>query len=43
MTDAPSLLNRDWLEAELADTLDEEIEAELEDVILSEEIAKIYK
>ena len=43
MTDVPSLLNRDWLEAELADTLDEEIEAELEDVILSEEIAKIYK
>ncbi len=43
MTDAPSDLNRDWLEAELADTLDEEIEAELEDVILSEEIAKIYK
>jgi len=43
MTDAPSIPNRDWLEAELADAIDEEIEAELEDVILSEEIARIYK
>jgi polyphosphate kinase len=43
MTDPAPTQNRDWLEAELADTLDEEIEAELEDVILSEEIAKIYK
>ncbi|MDH2328740.1 polyphosphate kinase 2 [Cereibacter sp. SYSU M97828] len=34
---------RDWLEAELADTLDEEYELELEDAVLSAEIAKIYK
>jgi polyphosphate kinase 2 len=38
--DAPT---SDWLEAELADMLDEEMENELEDVILSEQIAKIYK
>ncbi len=34
---------RDWLEAELADTLDEDYELELEDVTLSDEIARIYK
>ncbi|WP_435170563.1 polyphosphate kinase 2 [Falsirhodobacter sp. 1013] len=34
---------RDWLEAELADTLAEDYELELEDARLSEEIAKIYK
>ncbi len=34
---------QDWLEAELADTLDEEWEIELEDSVLSEEIKKIYK
>ncbi|WP_373354361.1 polyphosphate kinase 2 [Pseudoroseicyclus sp. CXY001] len=34
--------SRDWLEAELADSLDEEIEMELEDSILSQEIAAIY-
>jgi polyphosphate kinase len=34
---------RDWLEAELADTLDEDYELELEDAVLSEEIARIYK
>ncbi|PZX15539.1 polyphosphate kinase 2 [Celeribacter halophilus] len=33
---------QDWLEAELADTLDEEWEIELEDSILSREIKKIY-
>ncbi|PZQ96778.1 MAG: polyphosphate kinase 2 [Cereibacter sphaeroides] len=33
---------RDWLEAELADALDEDYELELEDALLSEEIAKIY-
>jgi polyphosphate kinase len=33
----------DWLEAELADTLDEDYELELEDVTLSEEIGRIYK
>ncbi|MGZ9812224.1 polyphosphate kinase 2 [Pseudoroseicyclus sp. H15] len=32
----------DWLKAELADSLDEEIELELEDSVLSEEIAAIY-
>ena len=34
---------KDWLEAELADTLDEDFEIELEDVVLSEEISRIYK
>ena len=34
---------RDWLEAELADTLDEDFEIELEDAVLSEEIAKVYR
>ena len=37
------LPGRDWLEAELADTLDEDIELELEDAALSREIARIYK
>ncbi|MEZ5869678.1 MAG: polyphosphate kinase 2 family protein [Defluviimonas denitrificans] len=34
---------QDWLEAELADTLDEDYELELEDAVLSQEIKKIYK
>ncbi len=34
---------RDWLEAELADARDEDFELEMEDVALSEEIARIYK
>ncbi|MAW86442.1 MAG: polyphosphate kinase 2 [Phyllobacteriaceae bacterium] len=34
---------RDWLEAELADTLDEDYELELEDAALSMEIRKIYQ
>jgi polyphosphate kinase 2 len=34
---------QDWLEAELADTLDEEFELELEDALLSTEIKKIYQ
>lgn len=34
---------QDWLEAELADALDEDFELELDDAILSEEIARIYK
>ncbi len=34
---------QDWLAAELADVLDEDIEMELEDVTLSAEIARIYK
>lgn len=34
---------RDWLEAELADTLDEDYELDLEDAILSRRIAEIYK
>jgi polyphosphate kinase len=33
----------DWLEAELADTLDEDYELELEDAQLSLEISRIYK
>ena len=34
---------QDWLEAELADTLDEDFELELEDAVLSLEIKRIYK
>jgi polyphosphate kinase 2 len=34
---------RDWLEAELADTLDEDYELEISEPALSLEIAKIYK
>jgi len=34
---------RDWLEAELADTLDEDYEIELEDAILSMKIKEIYQ
>ncbi|WP_136685580.1 polyphosphate kinase 2 [Falsirhodobacter xinxiangensis] len=41
--DNPNTPARDWLEAELADTLDEEYELELEDAVLSAEIAKIYR
>ncbi|UXU74581.1 MULTISPECIES: polyphosphate kinase 2 [unclassified Paracoccus (in: a-proteobacteria)] len=33
----------DWLEAELENTLDEDYEIELEDAILSQEIARIYR
>ena len=36
-------INRDWLEAELEENLDEYYELELEDAVLSEEIARIYK
>ena len=39
MTDAP----KDWLEAELMETLDEDYEIELEDAVLSEEIRRIYR
>jgi hypothetical protein len=34
---------KDWLEAELADTLDEDYELEMSEPALSMEIAKIYK
>src|SRR4051812_47279712 len=34
---------KDWLEAELADTLDEDYELELSEPALSMEIRKIYK
>ena len=34
---------KDWLEAELQDTLDEDYELELEDAVLSQEIARIYR
>ncbi len=37
------LPGRDWLEAELLDSFDEEVELELEDTALSLEIARIYK
>ncbi|MFC3569007.1 polyphosphate kinase 2 [Paracoccus sp. TOH] len=33
----------DWLEAELQDTLDEDVEIEMEDAVLSQEIARIYR
>lgn len=33
----------DWLEAELADALDEDYEIELEDAVLSQEIKRIYR
>ena len=39
MQDSP----KDWLEAELQDTLDEDIEIELEDAVLSSEIKRIYR
>lgn len=35
--------SKDWLEAELQDTLDEDFEIEMEDAILSAEIKRIYK
>ncbi len=41
-TDTPKT-SMDWLEAELADTFDEDFELELEDAQLSLEIAKVYK
>ncbi|MEM8755225.1 MAG: polyphosphate kinase 2 [Pseudomonadota bacterium] len=34
---------KDWLEAELADSVDEDFELELEDAILSEKIREIYR
>jgi polyphosphate kinase 2 len=40
---SPDQKDMDWLEAELADALDEEFELELEDAQLSQEIARIYK
>ncbi len=43
MTKPESSPAQDWLEAELADTLDEEYELELEDAQLSLEISRIYK
>jgi polyphosphate kinase 2 len=43
MHDDDDQLARDWLEAELADSLDEEFEIELEDAILSRKIAGIYR
>jgi polyphosphate kinase 2 len=41
--DTPTPQALDWLEAELAETFDEEYELELEDAQLSLEISKIYK
>ena len=35
--------SHDWLQQELADTLDEDFELDLEDAVLSQEIARIYK
>lgn len=42
-SDTPTPQALDWLEAELADTFDEDYELELEDAQLSQEISKIYK
>ncbi len=42
-TPNPNTAAQDWLEAELADTLDEDIEIEFEDAVLSQEIKKIYR
>ena len=43
MTDKDGGIRPDWLEAELADTIDEDIELELSEPALSEEIRRIYK
>ena len=44
MTDEPKTDSaKDWLIAELEDTLDEDYELELEDAVLSQEIKKIYQ
>ena len=42
---APVMMDepKDWLEAELQDTLDEDVEIELEDAVLSAEIKRIYR
>ena len=40
---AAPLNGQDWLEAELADTLDEDYELELSEPALSEELRKIYR
>ena len=40
---AAKAASEDWLEAELADTLDEDYELELSEPALSEELRKIYK
>jgi polyphosphate kinase len=43
MSPREDLPGRDWLKAELADTIDEDLELDLEDAALSREIARIYK
>jgi polyphosphate kinase 2 len=43
MNDAGNDAAQDWLRAELADSFDEEIELELEDAVLSREIARVYR
>ncbi len=43
MPPSPTHPAQDWLQAELAETLDEELELDLEDAILSAEIARIYR
>ena len=40
---ADSIPAQDWLEAELADALDEDYELDLDDAVLSQEIARIYR
>ena len=41
--DTGGLKVTEWLESEIADTLDEDIEIELEDALLSRAISKIYQ
>jgi polyphosphate kinase 2 len=43
MDKAPDDDAMDWLEAELLDSLDEETEVEIDDAVLSREIARIYR
>ncbi|RUV80036.1 polyphosphate kinase 2, partial [Mesorhizobium sp. M1A.F.Ca.IN.020.32.1.1] len=43
MSNSKDVAGPDWLEAELADTIDEDYELELSEPALSEEIRKIYR
>lgn len=43
MNEEKTLSGAEWLQAELADALDEDYEIELEDAVLSEELKKIYQ
>lgn len=43
MSDSPDASPEDWLEAELLDSFDEEVELEMEDAILSMKVREIYR